>query len=155
MAPMANGMSCAWCGRVVRQGDPISHGICPTCYADQSDVEIEDVVTMSAELADRLPWGRIKLRGAGEIVEFNATESRFSRRHAEQIVGKDFFRDVAPCTRVQEFEGRLSKLRAARTDGHAEFEFVFRFPSDEALVTIHMVYEASTDSSVLLIGRET
>lgn len=151
---MAQGMTCAWCGRVVRQGEPVSHGICPTCYADQEGIEIEDVLAMSPELADRLPWGRIVLRGPGEIVEFNATESRLAHRRAEDVLGKNFFRDVAPCTRVQEFEGRLAAMRASRADGRAQFEFVFRFPADEALVTVHMVYVASTDVSVLLIGRE-
>lgn len=148
---------CAWCGAVLQDGPgdlPVSHGMCGPCLADEGGFDVEDVATMSAERANRLPWGVIRLRGDGQIVAYNEAEAALSGLRPEHVVGKHFFRDVAPCTSVQQFEGRLAALRASGKAGVAEFEFVFRFPKHAVLVSVRMIYSAASDSAVLVIRRK-
>lgn len=110
-------------------------------------------MALTAEQADALPWGRIRLRGTGEIVHFNLAESQLSGRAPVDVIGKNFFRDVAPCTRVADFEGRLEALRASGLSGQVETEFVFRFATGAQHVSVRIVYSAFDDTAVLLLRR--
>jgi photoactive yellow protein len=152
------GIVCAWCRKEMRAGAPgapVSHGICAECSLEQGGIDVEDVVGMTAEQADALPWGRIRLRGTGEIEQFNLAESRLAGRQPAEVIGKHFFRDVAPCARVVEFEGRLQAMRARHESGHAETEFVFRFPGGAQHVSVRILYSADDDTAILLLRRTT
>jgi photoactive yellow protein len=55
------------------------------------------------------------------------------------VVGRNFFTDVAPCTRVREFEGQFRDLvRDPSRVRVCSFDFVFRFRHSEQHVTIVM-----------------
>lgn len=84
--------------------------------------------TMSAEEFDRLPFGAIKLDEAGRVVAYNAAEAALARRVPQSTLGRRFFEEIAPCTNVEGFRGRLDAL-AARGDEATEcFDFRFLFP---------------------------
>ncbi|MBL6082555.1 GAF domain-containing protein [Belnapia sp. T18] len=60
------------------------------------------------------------------MVFYSAAESRISGRSAEAVVGRDFFRDVAPCTNLPAFRGRfLEGVRRGALDGCLHFTFGF------------------------------
>ncbi|PAX08142.1 histidine kinase dimerization/phosphoacceptor domain -containing protein [Sphingomonas lenta] len=81
---------------------------------------------LSAEALDALPFGVIQVDAAGRITLYNQAESRFSGRDPAQVMGRDFFREVAPCTNLPAFHGRfLEGVRRGALD--AEFGFVFGF----------------------------
>ena len=147
-----NPVVCAWCTKTMREGSPglpTSHGICAACVVTWD--EVEDIHAISAERADTLPWGAIRLRGDGTVVQYNAAESAYSRRAPGDVIGKHFFREVAPCTAVREFEGALDEMRASGVNGVAELDFSFRFPGRAMKVSIRMVYSALRDSTVILV----
>jgi photoactive yellow protein len=64
---------------------------------------------MSGEELDTLPYGMIQLDAQGRILRFNAVESRLASLPQQQQIGKHFFTEVAPCTKVQEFYGRFKE----------------------------------------------
>ena len=54
-------------------------------------------------------------------------------------MGRNFFTDVAPCTRVREFEGEFQALvRDPSSVRVRSFDFIFRFRHSEQHVTIVM-----------------
>ena len=55
-----------------------------------------------------LPFGAIQLDREGTILQFNEYEANLSNRRAPETVGRNFFREVAPCTNVREFHGVFS-----------------------------------------------
>jgi len=69
----------------------------------------------------------IKLDPEGRVVLYNATEASIARRAPEKTLDQLFFEDVAPCTDVKDFRGRLNELLATgrRTE---TFDFLFKFP---------------------------
>lgn len=145
---------CAWCARVMREGPadlPTTHGICASCMKAFGDDEIDDVTELTVEQADALPWGVVRLVGDGVIERYNSVESSISHRRPSEVIGKHFFREVAPCTAVKEFEGRLQALRATKRSGADEIEFQFRFPDRSMRVRIRMVYAAAHDKTLLLV----
>lgn len=89
-----------------------------------------------AEL-DTLPYGLICLDAQGRVVHYNDTESRLARLPKDRVIGRSFFAEVAPCTRVREFEGQFFELvRDPSRIRVRSFDFVFRFKHSEQHVTI-------------------
>lgn len=145
---------CAWCAKELKGGNlqsPLSHGICLACMAASSGNPVEDLSHVSPDVLDALPFGAIQLSGDGVIVSYNRGESTLSGLAPEAVIGKNFFRDVAPCTAVRDFEGKFQALRATGKNGHTKLLFVFKFARGTKLVEIAIVYDAKTDVSTLLV----
>lgn len=110
------------------------------------DVDPESIIgevgAMSAPELDTLPFGAIRLDPAGTILNYNKTEERISGRAAKDVVGKNFFQDVAPCTRVKRFFGAF-QTGVDRRDLNEVFDFTFRFPAATREVRIRMIYSAA------------
>jgi photoactive yellow protein len=90
---------------------------------------------------DALPFGAIQLDPIGVVVSYNRYESELSRRPKAQVIGKNFFADVAPCTRVKKFHGAFEE-GVARKQLNEVFDFTFNFPSGAREVRIRMIYSA-------------
>lgn len=88
---------------------------------------IERLATMSAEEVDELPYGFLVLDHDGVILLYNRYESRMSRLPPERVLGRSWFRDVAPCTRVDAFQGRFRALLEGPEDAVDRFAFRFHF----------------------------
>ncbi len=91
-----------------------------------------------AEL-DGLPYGLVTLDAAGRIIHYNDTESRLAGLPPSRVIGRFFFDDVAPCTRVREFKGRFDELVRDPAKVRVQtFDFVFRFATGYQEVSIVM-----------------
>jgi photoactive yellow protein len=91
-----------------------------------------------AEL-DSLPYGVIQLGPEGDILRYNAFESGLSGLTRQKVVGKNFFKQVAPCTDVQQFYGRFRDGVAAGAL-HCTFRFYFAFKENPRDVTVTLFY---------------
>jgi len=56
---------------------------------------------------DSLPYGVIQLDAQGTVLRYNAYEEGLSGLTRQKVVGKNFFKQIAPCTDMQEFYGRF------------------------------------------------
>ncbi len=69
----------------------------------------EDIEKQLAQLSpteiDQLPFGSIKVDRLGTILEYNATEAGIAHRDRREVLGKNFFTEVAPCAQSPEFYG--------------------------------------------------
>jgi photoactive yellow protein len=118
--------------------DPAPMAYAPVADAHQG-IDFGAVAKLSPAELDTLPYGLITLDAEGRVLHYNDTESRLVGLPKERVLGKSFFRDVAPCTRIRDFEGRFLEL--ARDPGRVRvqtFDFVFRFPRVEQHVTVIM-----------------
>ena len=96
----------------------------------------------SAEL-DGLPFGAIQLDRDGTILQFNEYEANLSNRRAPDTVGRNFFREVAPCTNVREFYGLfLEGVRRGELNETFDYRFAFRMAPRNVSVTLY--YSAPT-----------
>ena len=109
--------------------------------------------TLSGTELDELPVGVIQLDRDGTVVQYNETESSLARVSQSDVVGRNFFRDIAPCTAVRDFQGRFEE-GVAREDLDATFEYRFRFPDDRVKdVTITMSYRPHTGMVWVVVER--
>jgi photoactive yellow protein len=114
-------------------------------------LEQADVLT-PGEL-DSLPVGMIQLDRAGKVLKFNQTESDLARVAAADAVGKSFFDEVAPCTKVQAFHGKFLEGVENR-QLHTVFDYVFRFRDGrQKNVVISMFYSVTTETVWVCVER--
>lgn len=99
----------------------------------------DEIGQMSSAQIDELPFGAIQLDDQGRVVTYNRYEEKFAKRDRNEVVGKNFFHDVAPCTRVRAFYGAFQE-GVRRRELDEVFDFVFRFQHGEKSVRIRMIY---------------
>ena len=107
-----------------------------------SDSIVAEVGLLTAEELDGLPFGAIQLDAEGVVLAYNKAEEKLSGRRRDEVVGKNFFRDIAPCTRVQRFFGAF-QAGVERRELNEVFDFTFRFPSGARDVRIRMIYSGT------------
>ena len=119
--------------------------------ADNVANELADI---SDDELDALAFGAIELDRDGRILRYNAAEADISGRDQAGMVGRDFFADVAPCTRSEAFEGRFrAGMRAGKMD--VQFTYVLDHEMDATEVRVRMYTVQGNDSCWVLIKRVT
>ena len=112
--------------------------------------EIERIQDYSEQQLDSLPFGAIRLDREGKILSFNQAEVDLSGRKKENVVGRNFFREVAPCTNVQDFAGRFRE-GVARGEIHTTFPYVFDYQMDPRKVWVTLFYSQETDTAWVFV----
>lgn len=111
-----------------------------------------------AEL-DACQFGVIGLDPDGVILRYNLYESRLARLDRNQVVGRNFFSEIARCTRNERFEGRFRAFvgrGGVAADGVSRverFEYVFDFRFGAQDVSVDIVRAGATDRYYLLVNR--
>ena len=100
---------------------------------------------------DQLPFGMIQLDASGRILKFNAVESRLAALDQMQQIGKHFFTEVAPCTKVQAFYGRF-KEGVMQEHLDTSFSFHFAFKQNPRDVTVRLFYSKRTRTVWVMVS---
>ena len=101
---------------------------------------------------DTLPFGVICLDREGTIVRYNLAEARLARLDRSQVLGKSFFRRVAPCTATPEFEGRVRAF--FNSDAPLDrFPYLFDFKFGAQQVDVELIRAPQPDRVYLLVNR--
>lgn len=103
------------------------------------------VDSMTESELDQLPHGAIQLSTDGRVLKFNAYESQLANLKKESVIGKNFFKEVAPCTDVQEFYGRF-RTGVAEKNLHENFRYHFAFKQAPRDVTVTLCYSGITET---------
>lgn len=115
----------------------------------------DDLSALSAAEIDSLPFGFIALAPDGTVRKYNRFEADLSRKDPQEVLGKNFFRDVAPCTQVHEFEGRFRELVARPADEipALTFDFEFRFRHGAQKVRIAFLRSPLESEVIVTVNR--
>ena len=105
----------------------------------QQGIDFGAVAQLTPDKLDGLPYGLITLDARGRVIHYNDTESRLVGLPKDRVIGRNFFREIAPCTRIREFEGRFNELAADPIGVRVQtFDFVFKFARGEQHVSVVM-----------------
>jgi photoactive yellow protein len=88
---------------------------------------------------DSLPYGVIQLDPLGTVLRYNAFEAGLSGLKKQNVVGKNFFKQIALCTDLPQFHGRFRDGVAAG-ELHCTFRFHFAFKERPCDVTVTLFY---------------
>lgn len=111
------------------------------------------IPALSEPELDALPFGVVCLDREGRILRYNLAESRFARLDRAQVLGKNFFRRVAPCTATPAFEGRVRAFFSG-SQPLDRFPYLFDFKFGAQEVEVELVRVPANDRVYLLIGRK-
>jgi photoactive yellow protein len=89
---------------------------------------------IDAARLDDLPFGCILVDREGTILFFNEQEEEHAGRKRDEVLGKNFFTEVAPCAQVREFYDKFKEV-VADTGILAMFKFEFPDRSVHILIT--------------------
>ena len=99
---------------------------------------------------DSLPYGVIQLDAQGTFLRYNSYEEGLSGLTKQKVVGKNFFKQIAPCTDMQEFYGRFREGVAAG-ELHCTFRYHFAFKRNPRDVTVTLLYNAREKLTWVLV----
>ena len=103
---------------------------------DENDLN-NALANMNPNEIDSLSFGAVELDGTGKIIRYNAAEGDITGRDPKAVVGKNFFKDVAPCTNSPEFYGKF-KEGVASGALNTLFEYRFDYEMTPTKVKVHM-----------------
>lgn len=118
---------------------------------DESDIE-NRLARMKDDEIEALAFGAIQLDRNGKILFYNAAEGEITGRNPGEVIGKDFFREVAPCTQSPEFSGRF-KEGVKKGELSTLFEYVFDYQMKPTKVKVHMKKALNDDTYWILVKR--
>lgn len=109
--------------------------------ADLSDADV-----------DALAFGAIEMDESGKIMRYNAAEADISGRDADDMVGRNFFTDVAPCTNNATFAGRFHE-GVAEGSLDIQFSYVFDHQMSPTEVRVRLTGSRETGRYWVLVKR--
>lgn len=115
--------------------------------------DIENTLSnMGDRQLDKLAFGAIELDANGNVLKYNAAEGEITGRDPKAVIGKNFFRDVAPCTGRPEFKGRFEKgVKSGNLN--TMFEYTFDYKMQPTKVKVHMKKALVGDSYWVFVKR--
>lgn len=114
----------------------------------------EMLCDLSDEQIDALPFGYVALDSAGTILRYNRWEADLARLDASSQIGRNFFREVAPCTQVREFEGVFRDFATTEINlPPLSFDFEFKFRHGIQQVRIGLIRSPMTKAVIVTINR--
>lgn len=118
---------------------------------DQDNIE-NALANMSDTEIDNLAFGAVQLDTAGKIIQYNAAESDITGRNKDDVIGKDFFTDVAPCTKTPEFYGEFQNIVKGDKDS-VLFTYTFDYEMAPTKVNVHLKKALTGDSIWVFVKR--
>ena len=115
-----------------------------------------DIANVLAKLSDQevdqLAFGAVQLDASGKVLTYNAAEAGITGRDADSVIGKNFFREVAPCTSTPSFKGVFDAgVKAGVLN--TMFEYVFDYNMAPTKVKIHMKKAISGGTYWIFVKR--
>lgn len=103
-----------------------------------------------------LPFGLVKLDLTGKILEYNMAEGDLTGVDPAWAMGKNFFDDVALCTKTQAFYGRFVE-GVKRGFLNTVFDFTFDHREIAAKVKVHMftMPDSRGNKTVMLLVKRS
>lgn len=118
---------------------------------DRDDIE-NVLARLKPEEIDGLAFGAIQLDAKGTVLAYSQRESQITGRDPKDVIGKNFFTDVAPCTRRPEFYGVFVE-GVKKGQLSTVFDYTFDYKMNPTRVRVHMKKALIGDTYWVLVNR--
>jgi photoactive yellow protein len=122
----------------------------PSSSAAAKAFIFKDIDSITEADLDSQPYGVIQLDSEGTVLRYNSYEANLAGLTKQKVVGKNFFKQIAPCTDVQEFCGRF-QTGVAAGELHCTFRFHFSFKKNPRDVTVTLLYNKRDKTAWVLV----
>jgi len=107
---------------------------------------------MSQENLDNLSFGAVELDRNGKILRYNKSEGDITGRDPKATLGKNFFKEVAPCTNSPEFYGKFEE-GVKRGSLNTLFEYTFDHQMRPTKVKVQMKKDPQKETYWIFVKR--
>lgn len=113
---------------------------------------LSNLPNMKQSQLDMLDFGAIRVNDEGVILSYNRWQSEFAQVDQDEALGKNFFRELAPCTNNRLVFGRFKQGVA---DGSLDVvvSYAFTYRMRPTLVKVHLYREPKTRANWILVAR--
>lgn len=113
---------------------------------------LSTIGNMSAAEIDRMAFGAVELDDQGKILRYNAAEGSITGRRPQDVLGRNFFTEVAPCTNTPKFKGEFDRgVSVGVLD--KKFEYTFDYNMQPTKVKVHMKKSLSGNTYWIFVKR--
>lgn len=117
--------------------------------ADGDDLA-QRIPHMTGAQLDTLPFGVVQLDDVGAVLQYNSFEERFAKRRRADVLGKSFFKEVAPCTNNALLFGRFCDgVQAGDFDFATDYTFTYKMAA--RVVALRLFRHRETSTNWLLV----
>jgi photoactive yellow protein len=102
---------------------------------------------MTDDELDSLPFGVVEMNRQFQVLRYNSTESRQSGLPPARVLGRHFFRDVAPCANNRHVAERFEQAALDET-----VAYTFLLNMRPAPVTLRMLKSPDSERMHLLVS---
>lgn len=107
---------------------------------------------MSPEQIDSLAFGAVQIDANGKILQYNQAEGDIVGRDPKAVIGKNFFSEVAPCTKTPMFYGKF--IEGVKSGNlNTQFEYTFNYNMKPTQVKIHMKKSLTDNNYWIFVKR--
>jgi photoactive yellow protein len=102
--------------------------------------------SLTRDEADTLPFGVVKLDNSGTIIMCNKYQAELGKVTIQEVEGKNFFSQVAPCTNNKLFKGKFEQgVSAGSLD--AKFNYTFTYKLRPTNVAVHLFQDPTSHTN--------
>ena len=101
---------------------------------------------------DLLPFGLLELDEQGRVRGFSPLNESYAEIHAEDVIGRDFFKEIVPVAEAEESEKKFRDFMK-RQDAHERLFFTFTSAQGQIAVQIALAYLPEVNNSRLALVR--
>jgi photoactive yellow protein len=134
--------------------EALARGVDPPNSLGRPNVDLGYINDVPEDELDALPYGLIVLDREGAILFYNETESQMAGFAREQVLGCNFFEDVAPCTRIRAFQGRFEQFVRGELGRVTFFDFAFHFAHGTQNVVIGLSHGRKRGQFNVMLMRQ-
>jgi photoactive yellow protein len=114
--------------------------------------DVDNILQREPQRAEFLPFGAILLERSGAIVKYNQAEGLITGRSPGEVIGKNFFNDIAPCAKGKRFHGEFMKFQATG-QANVMFDYEFDYKMRPVKVRIHLKASADGQQCWMFVKR--
>jgi len=114
--------------------------------------DVDNILSREPQRAEYLPFGAVLLDRQGTIVKYNKAESMIANRNPADVIGKNFFNDIAPCAKGKRFHGEFLKFHQTGQI-NVMFDYRFAYKGADVGVRIHLKSQPDGQFCWLFVKR--
>jgi photoactive yellow protein len=113
---------------------------------------LRDLPYMSRAQLDALEFGVVRVDDGGTVQLYNRYESELANVDQEAAIGRNFFRELAPCTNNRLVFGRFKDgVAANKLDAFVTYAFTYKMRP--TLVNIHLYRDPVSKTNWVMVKR--
>jgi photoactive yellow protein len=114
--------------------------------------DVDNILSREPQRAEYLPFGAVLLDRQGTIVKYNKAESVIANRNPAEVIGKNFFNEIAPCAKGKRFHGEFLKFHQTGQI-NVMFDYRFSYKGADVGVRIHLKSQPDGQYCWLFVKR--